>query len=234
MPDDPTPVDDKTDPKPPAQSLTLSDVLRCHDIELPQRQVEQLGRYCQLLWQWNQKLNLTRHTDYEKFVARDLIDAMELSACLEPQERVLDVGSGGGLPGVPLAILRPDLKITLIDSVGKKVRALEAIIGDLGLPVRAIHDKVQHHLAVAPDRYDTLVARAIGRMDEVLRWLEPHWSHFDRLLLFKGPRWVEERGRARHIGLLKQRRLRRLRSYRRPGLDGESVILEIRPAAPEA
>lgn len=212
-----------------ADHRCLSAALHSHGIELPADQAQKLEQFCQLLWQWNQKLNLTRHTDYEKFVTRDLIDAQQVAACLEPGESLLDVGTGGGLPGIPLAILRPDVRVTLVDSVGKKVLAVEEMARSLDLPVTARHDKVQHLLEFEPTRYDTLLARAVGRMDIVLGWLEPHWDRFGRLLLVKGPRWVEERGQARHRGLLASKRLRRLCSYPRPGDDGQSVVLEIRP-----
>ena len=81
----------------------LSAVLARHQIELPAAQVALLERYCELLWDWNAKINLTRHTDYEKFVARDLVDSLAFARFLEPKEEVLDVGTGGGVPGVVLA-----------------------------------------------------------------------------------------------------------------------------------
>ena len=82
----------------------LADAIVRHQIELPDEQIALLERYCELLWQWNEKINLTRHTDYEKFVARDLVDSLAFAEFLEPGEKVLDVGSGGGVPGVVLAI----------------------------------------------------------------------------------------------------------------------------------
>ena len=114
---------------------TLADALTRHRLELPANQVEQLEKYCQLLWDWNAKLNLTRHTDFEKFVGRDLVDSLQLAAHLREGEEVLDVGTGGGVPGVVLAIVRPDLKMALCDSVGKKARAVESIVKDLGLEI---------------------------------------------------------------------------------------------------
>ena len=87
-----------------------------------------LQEYVQRLWAWNEKLNLTRHTDYEKFVARDLRDTLELSKLLHPEEEVLDVGTGGGVPGVVLAIIRPDLRVTLCESVGKKAQAVQEMV----------------------------------------------------------------------------------------------------------
>jgi len=68
-------------------------------LSLPPEQVERLDQYCRLLWEWNSRLNLTRHTDYRKFVARDLIDSLAFAEFLSTGERVLDVGTGGGVPG---------------------------------------------------------------------------------------------------------------------------------------
>src|ERR671919_480947 len=95
-------------PANPPESDTLAAALARHDITLPAEQAALLDRYCRLLWEWNEKLNLTRHTDYEKFVSRDLADSLELAKHLKPGEEVLDVGSGGGVPGIVLAIVRPD------------------------------------------------------------------------------------------------------------------------------
>ena len=113
------------------ESLTAA--LARYAVELPESQVALLDQYCQRLWEWNAKLNLTRHTDYGKFVSRDLVDSLEISRLLEPGQNVLDVGTGGGVPGIVLAILRPDLRISLCESVGKKARAVEDIVRGLGL-----------------------------------------------------------------------------------------------------
>jgi 16S rRNA (guanine527-N7)-methyltransferase len=196
-----------------------------HAIELPPAQTALLSQYCQLLWDWNAKLNLTRHTDYEKFVARDLVDSLAISQFLAPEEKVLDVGSGGGVPGIVLAIVRNDLKISLCESIGKKSRVLEDITERLGLKTPVFHARAEDVLA--EQRFDTLVVRAVARLKKLLEWFRPHWSSFDRLLVLKGPSWVGERGEARHYGLLHDLALRKLTSYPLPGTDSESVLLQI-------
>ena len=205
----------------------LSAALERHEIELPAAQVALLERYCELLWDWNAKINLTRHTDYEKFVARDLVDSLTLAKFLGPKERVLDVGSGGGVPGVVLAILRDDLQVSLSDSVAKKARVLADIVGRLELATPVLHARAEDLLA--GQRFNTLVVRAVARLKKLLEWFRPHWSAFDRLLVLKGPTWVEERGEARHYGLLHDLELRKLASHPLPGTSSESVLLQIRP-----
>lgn len=205
----------------------LATALAAHHIDLPADQVERLERFARLLWEWNEKLNLTRHTDFEKFVARDVTDALAFGRFLEPNEHVLDVGTGGGLPGVILAVVRPDLKLWLSEPTGKKARAVADMIEKLDLPVPVISARAEHFLGTA--QFNTLVIRAVARMVELLTWFQPKWEHFDRLLLLKGPAWIDERGEARHRGLFHDLALRKLASYPLPGTESESVLLQICP-----
>jgi 16S rRNA (guanine527-N7)-methyltransferase len=209
----------------PEQNETLGELLATFGIDLGPEQVDLLDRYRQLLWSWNERLNLTRHTTLEKFVGRDVLDSNELSKLLEHGERVLDVGTGGGVPGVVIAILRPDLTISLCESTQKKARAVEAIVQELGLPIRVYPNRAEEVLEITT--FDTLIARALAPLPKILRWLSPHWDAFDRLLLIKGRSWVDERNDARVAGLLRDLDLRKPASYTTPGNDAESVILSL-------
>lgn len=206
---------------------TLAAALTRHAIDLPSAQVELLDKYCRLLWDWNAKLNLTRHTDYEKFVGRDLVDSLQLAAHLRPQDEVLDVGTGGGVPGVVLAIVRPDLKVALCDSVGKKARAVESMVKDLGLEVPVFPFRAEEILE--DTRYDALVIRAVGPLWKLLAAFKPHWNSFRRMLVIKGPKWPEELTEARRRGLMHNLQIKTAAEYSMPGTDGKSVVLKIWP-----
>lgn len=208
------------------QADTLAAALGRHGIELAADRMAQLDAYCRLLWDWNAKLNLTRHTDYEKFVARDLVDTLAISRHLEKRERVLDVGTGGGVPGVVLAIVRPDLRVALSESVGKKARAVEAIVGEVGLKTPVHHCRAED--VFARHSFDALTVRAVAPLTKLLTWFKPHWHSFERLLVIKGPAWVDERHEARELGLFRKLQLRKLETWPLPGTDSESVLLEIR------
>ena len=208
-------------------SDNLTAALARHSIELPAEQVEQLDRYRELLWTWNERLNLTRHTDFEKFVTRDLVDSQALERFLDSGERVLDVGTGGGVPGIVLAILRPDLEVTLCESVAKKAKAVAEIVAALNLPIPVAHARAEELLEGTT--FDTLVARAVAPLPKLLTWFASHWDSFDQLLIIKGRTWTDERHTARERGLLKRLELRRLTTYTTPGTDAESVILRVRP-----
>lgn len=213
-------------------SETLQTALDARGLELPAEQVEQLQRYCGMLWEWNERLNLTRHLDYDTFVARDLNDTIQLATLLGQGEQVLDIGSGGGVPGIPLGIIRPDLDLSLAESVGKKAKALESMVDALQMPVTVYADRAEK---VLDDfRYDTLTCRAVGPLWKICTWFDGHWHSIGQLLAIKGPKWVDERGEARHRGLLGNVELRCAHSYPMAGTDSDSVILKLwRKGAPE-
>jgi 16S rRNA (guanine527-N7)-methyltransferase len=214
-----------TSSSPPAGEL--QEALQRHSIALPDEQVVLLDRYCRTLWTWNEKLNLTRHTDYEKFVSRDVVDSLQASALVEPGESLLDVGSGGGVPGVIVAIVRPDVHVSLCESIGKKAEALRAIVQEVNLELPVFAARLEDVLA--DHRFDAAVARAVGPMEKILRWMDGRWDRVGRLLLVKGPKWSEERGAARHLGLLRNLELRKAAEYPMPGTSSQSVILKIWP-----
>ena len=206
---------------------TLADALKRHAIDLPTDQIERLDKYCRLLWDWNSKLNLTRHTDYEKFVGRDVLDTLQLAAHLRDGEEVLDVGTGGGVPGVVLAIVRPDLKVTLCDSVAKKARAVESIVNDLGLELPVMPFRAEELLE--DTRYAALVIRAVGPLWKLLAAFKPHWHSFRRILVIKGPKWPEELVEARRRGLMHNLQIKTAAEYSMPAAEGKSVVLKIWP-----
>jgi len=209
---------------------TLADSLDQHRISLPKVQVRKLDEYCQLLWEWNERINLTRHTDYEKFVARDVVDSLALSDFLRPGERILDVGTGGGVPGVVLAILRPDLRVELCDSTGKKALAVSEIVQTMRLDIPVHHAKAESLLSEKGKRFTTLTIRAVSRMAALLRSFASCWSSFDRMLLVKGPKWTDERGESRHYNLMTKIALRCVKTYSTKISEtetAESVILQL-------
>ncbi len=219
-------MSDNTTPPEIPEFDCLDEAVRWAGLSIPIAQLAPLDAYRKLLWEWNEKINLTRHTTFAKFAGRDLLDTVQLAEHIGQNDRVLDIGSGGGVPGLPLAILRPDLTVAVCDSVGKKARVLESMVAELNLPVTVYPTRAEQVLGISTQ--GTLVARGVASLKKMLTWLAPHWEAFDQLLLVKGKAWPDERGEARHHGLLKNLQLRRLTSYESP-LVGESVILRITP-----
>ena len=204
----------------------FSAALQSHGFEIEGPLAERLQQYAETMWKVNQTLNLTRHTTWDLFVGRDLRDCLQLAHLIAPEEEVLDLGSGNGVPGIPLAILRPDIEVSLAESVSKRAAALNEIVGDLSLPVSVYGARGEDLLD--DFRFSSIVSRAVGSITKFCRWVEPHWPSVDRLLLIKGPKWIEERKEARHQGVMNDLDLRKVSEYSLgDGEESQGVILQI-------
>ena len=208
----------------PACSELKAALDRFH-VDVPDETLESFDRYCQLLWKWNAKLNLTRHTDFDAFVSRDLLDTKQISAHIPASAKILDVGSGGGVPGIPLSILRNDLTICLAESVQKKARALQKIVGSLKSPVTVHAGRAEDLLK--KENYDVLTIRAVASLRKLLFWFQKVPNSFGSMLLIKGPNWKNEVAEAEEEGLLENASIEQIGSYRTPGHDGDSVVLSV-------
>lgn len=155
--------------------------------------VRQLADYLDALLTANQRINLTGIREPEQAWRRHIIDSLTLLPGLEPLAdgaAVIDVGSGGGLPGMPLAIARPDLRFSLLEATGKKAGFLRQTAESLGLA----HVRVQHNRAETlgqdaahRQQYDAAVCRAVGPMAELLEYTLPLIRVEGFLLAMKGP-----------------------------------------------
>lgn len=205
--------------------VTLCQAVAAHELSFTEDQLSKLAAYCEQLWDWNSRLNLTRHTNYDAFVTRDLFDCRYLAELLQDNERVLDVGSGGGVPGVVLAILRPDVTITLAESTQKKAAALKSIVKELSLPVTVISDRGEEVLR--RQMFDSITARAVAPLKKLVPLFHPQRKKFCRLLLVKGPKWRDELSSAEAAGLMDRVHAETVACYATPGRDGRSVVLEV-------
>ena len=209
-----------------SSSSSLAEVLALHNAAVSENQTSRLQRYCEQLWDWNTRLNLTRHTDFDSFVTRDLLDSRQLAEQLSDDERVLDAGSGGGVPGIILAILNPALNVSLSESTRKKAAALQAIVDSLDLPVTVFAERAEDVLR--NQSFDTITARAVAPLKKLLPWFRPQRRQFQRLLLIKGPSWATERDAAADGGAMRDVDLQILHEYATAGRDGHSVVMEVR------
>lgn len=207
----------------------LADYLASLSYDASQQQVEQIAAYAELLWDTNARVNLTRHTDVESFLTRDVRDSVLLSAHLSDGDRILDIGSGGGVPGILLAILRPDTSVSLAESIGKKADALTQFTESLQLPVAVHHDRAEQVLS--RQDFDALTVRAVGSISKLCTLFKGKWNRFGRMLALKGPNWKREFEEAARDLAKARVQVECLEKYVMTGTDSEAAILELkRPA----
>ena len=141
---------------------------------------DQLARLGPLYREWNARINGISRKDIDQFFVRHVLHSLAMARVLrpEPGARLLDVGTGGGFPGIPLAILFPEAEWILCDSIGKKIKVVDAVIGDLGLDnATGVWGRVESLTDRPP--FDFVVSRAVTRMPAFLDWVRPlvHGDH---------------------------------------------------------
>ncbi len=137
-------------------------------ISLTDRQKQQLVLYVELLHKWNKTYNLTSVREPEQMLVRHVMDSIVVEPHLHGQ-RFIDVGTGAGLPGIPLAIVRPDSRFTLLDSLGKRIRFLRQAQHELGLNnIEPLQARVEDYLPPVP--FDGVISRAFASINDMLSW----------------------------------------------------------------
>lgn len=168
--------------------------------------LERLGIYARLLVEWNQKMNLTAITDPVGVAVKHFADSLTAAPLLpEGAFSLIDVGTGAGFPGVPLALLRPDCQLTLLDSLNKRLTFLDTVCREVGLDATLIHARAEEG-GRRPDlreRYDVACARAVANLPVLSEYCLPFVKVGGRFIALKGPDADRERTEAaRGIGVL--------------------------------
>lgn len=159
-------------------------------LKLPASAEAQLIQYLRLLAKWNQTYNLTAVRDPDEMVTRHLLDSLVVLPYLQGP-RVLDVGTGAGLPGIPLAVARPDLAFTLLDANAKKTRFVTQAVGELALKnVEVVQSRAENYRPA--QKFDTLVSRAFASIADMLEFTRHLGAPHARILAMKGVHPEEE------------------------------------------
>ncbi len=160
-------------------------------------QYEQFIKYMRLVQEWNEKINLTAITEDEEFVKKHFIDCIKAfkSNAIKDAKTIIDVGTGAGFPGVPIAILHPTAKITLLDSLNKRINFLNLVVKELGLKnVVTIHSRAEDG-ARNPElreKFDVATSRAVANMAVLSEFCMPYVKKNGYFVALKGPSIEEE------------------------------------------
>lgn len=165
--------------------------------ELSELQKEQFRLLGELYQDWNKKINVVSRKDIDELYLRHVLHSLGIAKVIafQPGTRILDVGTGGGFPGIPLAILFPDIHVTMVDAIGKKIRVVQEVVEGLGITnTKALHTRVED----LPEQFDFIVSRAVAAMPTFVHWVKgrinKHSKHSlkNGILYLKGGDLTEE------------------------------------------
>lgn len=220
----------------PFTDLTVLETgARALGVALDGTQLDQFRQYGELLLDWNERMNLTAITDPAQVQALHFLDALSLVPAIRAWCRaagyddptLIDIGSGAGLPGIPLKIALPRLRVTLLDATGKRVRFLQQAIDDIGLRgIGAVQGRAEELARDAEWRewFDLVTARAVARLPTLLEWCLPFARAGGLLLAPKAGNLAEEIAQGQRAAATLGGRLREAQPVALPELPGRVVV----------
>lgn len=172
---------------------TLSSGLPQLGLTLPEPVQEKLCAFARAMVKQNEVMNLTGITEDEPVAKLHLLDSLTVAACVDLTGKTLiDVGCGAGFPGVPLAIACPDTKVTLLDSLGKRMKWLEEVLPQLGISAGCITARAEEAVASCRENYDVATSRAVARLNILLELTAPYVKVGGYVVALKGSAAREE------------------------------------------
>ena len=210
---------------------TLKEGLETLGLSLPEERQEVLCAFARAMLRQNEVMNLTAITEETQVAKLHLLDSLTVLCCANLKGKSLvDVGCGAGFPGVPLAIACPEAKITLLDSLGKRVKWLEETLPQLGISAECVIARAEEAVAARRERYDFATSRAVARLNILLELTAPYVKVGGAVLAMKGAAAKEELSEC--AGAIKKLGLK-LEEVREFPVDGTShAVIVLRKIAP--
>lgn len=166
-------------------------------VSLSEQQIQQFLTYYEMLVEWNQVMNLTAITEYDDVMKKHFVDSVSLIKAYDVTRNanVIDVGTGAGFPGLALKIAYPDLQVTLLDSLNKRIQFLDAVIAKLGLVgVETIHGRAEDFAKAGKlrEKYDLAVSRAVANLSTLSEYCLPFVKVGGQFISYKSEKITEE------------------------------------------
>ncbi|MFV0518108.1 MAG: 16S rRNA (guanine(527)-N(7))-methyltransferase RsmG [Aminipila sp.] len=202
------------------------------EISYDHKMIEQFEKYMELILQWNEKVNLTAITDREEFIKKHYIDSILCYHFNEVNKavKIIDVGTGGGFPGIPLAIIFPEKKFVLMDSLKKRLNIIDDLTEKLGISnVTTLHGRAEDlgKSKEHREQYDLCISRAVANLATLSEYCLPFIKRGGNFLAYKGIKAEEEIKEANKAIFLLGGKIDREEKVSLPGYDLEHTIIVI-------
>lgn len=205
-------------------------------IQLNDTQLSQLERYFELLTEWNEKINLTAITDVGGVAIKHFADSLTFFNCVDVPEnsRIIDVGTGAGFPGIVLKIARPDIELTLLDSLNKRLVFLDTVLSEIGLSAQLIHSRAEDggQDIDLRESYDFVVSRAVAQLNVLSEYCLPYARLGGSFVALKGPDAENEILNAKKAVQILGGKLKKPFKFSLPNDGGERTIIVIEKNQP--
>ena len=202
------------------------------NVQATEKMINQFSDYYNILLEWNKVMNLTAITDLNEVIQKHFLDSAALGGYynLEQKLRLADLGTGAGFPGIPLKILFPELEITLIDSVGKRINFLNEVISRLGLiNIQAIHGRAEDFARMSNyrEKFDICVSRAVANLTTLSEYCIPFVKKHGMFVSYKSANVNAELEQAGHAIFLLGGKLDKVEEFQIPHTDYQRTLIFI-------
>ena len=175
--------------------------LKEFNIEINEEQIKSFEKYMNLLLEWNEKINLTAITQPDEVKLKHFVDSLTVLKYINDDDKVIDIGTGAGFPGIPLKIMKGNTKITLLDSLNKRINFLNIVIETLNLRnIQAIHGRAEEiaRNKLYREKYDVAVSRAVANLSTLTEYMLPFVKVGGKCICMKGANVNEEIEKAKN------------------------------------
>lgn len=210
----------------------LIENMKMISVELTDKQVSQFIKFYEMLVEWNKVMNLTGITEYDEVVMKHFVDSLSIVKVngFDNVTSIIDVGTGAGFPGIPLKIVFPEIKITLLDSLNKRIRFLNAVIDELELEnIETIHGRAEDFSKKEDyrEQYDLCVSRAVANLATLSEYCLPYVKEDGYFLPYKSGDIKEEAANSKKAVKILGGSIEDIISFEIPDTDMARTILKI-------
>ena len=200
------------------------------NIDITDEQLKKFYRYMDLLLEWNEKINLTAITETDEVILKHFIDSMTVFKYLVESKNIIDVGTGAGFPGIPIAIMNQNKNITLLDSLNKRINFLNEVCSELKINnIKTYHGRAEEfgHNKQHREKYDIAISRAVANMTTLVEYLIPFIKVGGRCICMKGNDIEEELEQAKFAIKELGGKIEKVERFNLPNSDMERNIIII-------